>query len=234
MSSADWSSGISLSNLVQGLPIFLSRFIKIIIDNINAPRKYPWIFDLKQASNYALTSIIIAFCLLLPSYITNDIPAAKWSLFVRLIVQYLVYGSIVTVLSNVFGKNKMTFSNGIAMYFHYCGTGSCLFLALSLPVTIEIGPQVVLGDMSNVDDIANMLAKSSLTTYMTIIIYLGAIVGIIIGAFWYSYAFGLWKIGVVIIMLISGFIGGFLQMFLIAPFFNRFENQIERIADVLA
>lgn len=232
MSLAPIADGISVKGLASGLQFYSQRF-RLIATNL---RSFPVMLGeppnarFGEALRFGAYSVSIGFLLLLPSLLLFQQDTQKWAFFCRFIFNLFLIGLLLHLSIKIFDRNSRSLRDTLTMYFHMAGFGlvvSCIGL---LPLTLVVGPVVILGGQSELPLLTEFfVAHSGFYYYMLAVLAIIAVMSWIMLISWIMKFYGIGFIKSIVSVLILGTITNILVLFAINPFFNEFGGHIERV-----
>jgi hypothetical protein len=226
---------ISLENLISGFPAW--RRV------VSAITRHPFRFAsnielegatvLRPALAYALYSFLVAFLLTAPVFVAHHTKPNKILFPIRMCCNATILGILFHYSLRLLGA-KRTLSGTMASYLYSGSTVMMLYLAISLPWLIGVGPDAIFGGW----DQAQKLAAQTLGS-VSMRWYLFASELFLMAMFypflrWFEITHHVRKKRIFVALMLSGLVGAGLELFLLAPFFGLVDKALGGILELLS
>lgn len=215
--------GISILNLIEGFPAYLS-VLKIIFQNLYSfPTKIDIHSDhsVKQSRKFVYFSIIILFFLLVPIMIIHGVNIAKIPFIIRFITQFFVYGICVHIAIKIVGERDCSLKDTMVVYSYMAGIGAPLGILISYPMLLNYGLITLFGNPQEILELSQQLEQETgFIRLDNILRTLLSIFSITIGLSWFSKIYRIGKCKIFTAIVISGILGSLIQLFFLNPIFS--------------
>jgi hypothetical protein len=211
---------ISFENLIDGFPAWWRVF--------SAITRHPFHFAtnleledptaLRPAFAYLLYSILVAFLLTAPVFLLHHTKANKILFPIRLSCQVAIFGVLIHYSLRLLGARR-ALSGSMTSYIYIGSTGMLLYLAIALPWLIGLGPDAIFGGLAEASQL-------KIPAALLVIAGLFGWVGLYVFLRWFEITHHIRKRRIFVALILSGIVGGALQVLLIAPFFRFLEKTI--------
>jgi hypothetical protein len=238
----EYTGAISLGNLINGFEDYV-RVLGAIFRNITS---YPKTLtsnetvEFRRGIRFIVFAIVLSFFITIPVYIYHKESVTKLVFFVRMIVNYVIWGLMLHYSLRIFGARNVTMKHTLTIYSYIMGIGLPSYLLLSLPILISFGPNIMFGSfddaystgvqygIEHADD-KNFLF---LFWYQNIsLVFLGYFL-LFIMLFWISRSHGISKKRVFLSIVSIGILGSIIQGFILNPFFNTLYGVLDYWIDL--
>lgn len=229
----DLLNTISLENLIEGFPAWWHTFSDITRHPFRFASSLPLAAPnvLRPALRYALYSILVAFLVTAPVFLVHHTKMNKILFLSRLCTQFLIFGAALHYSLRLLGA-KRTFPGSLASYLYIGSTGMQLYLAIALPWLLRLGPDAIFGGWSESERLVAQMQSSAWPWSFGVVAELFGLASLYFVLRWFATTHQLRKRRVFLAMTLTGFAGGALQLFVVAPLFQFLEKSVGGILDL--